>query len=79
MITAIRTINGGALCTNSSASPKTSSNLETWFNRTNSWDEQIGWLYDTLAAWAIERPAPSKIIVPQGKFFERSVQSTIGL
>jgi hypothetical protein len=27
----------------------------------------------------MERPAPSNIIVPQGKFFERSVQSTIGL
>jgi hypothetical protein len=27
----------------------------------------------------MERPAPSNIIVPQGKFFERSFQLTIGL
>ena len=33
----------------------------------------------TLAACAIERPAPSSISVPQGKFFERSCHSTIGL
>jgi hypothetical protein len=27
----------------------------------------------------MERPAPSNISVPQGKFFDRSVQSIIGL
>ena len=40
-MTAIRTINGGASCTNSSASPKASSNLETWFSRMDTRGKEI--------------------------------------